>query len=104
MEFESNPSLKQRLVDLFHEGNARHVVVHKEGRSIADLPLTIVVVGTLLAPWLAALLALIALLTGYRIEMRREAEKDAATAPPPPAAPEAPAPPDEMPQGESGLG
>ena len=78
---------------------------HHPDRSIADLPLTIVVVGTILAPWLAALLALIALLTGYRIEMRREAEKDAApTAPPPPAAPEAPAPPDETPQGESGLG
>jgi hypothetical protein len=79
-------STKDRLKELFHEGMVRHVVVRKEARSIVDLPLNLVILGTLLAPWLVGIGALIALLTGYRISMDRRDDTAAAPAPPPSSA------------------
>jgi hypothetical protein len=57
---------------LIHEGNVRRVIVRHEGRTVAEFPLTAGVVGALLAPVLAAIGALVALLQNCTIEVERE--------------------------------
>jgi hypothetical protein len=56
---------------LLDEGNIRRVVVKQRGRVIAEFPLTIGVVGTVLAPLAAAIGALTAVLTDCTIEVER---------------------------------
>ncbi len=75
-----------KLKHLVHEGNIRTVRVTHDGRTIAEFPLTAGVVGTVLAPVLAAIGALIALLKDCRIEVERTGDTPAggpATAPAP---------------------
>ena len=53
-----------KIKELMHEGNIRRVIIKNEdGRTLIDIPLTIGVVGVLVAPQLAALGAIAALLT-----------------------------------------
>jgi hypothetical protein len=88
--------LGRRIGDFVHEGNVRHVVVEKEGKRAADLPLTIVVIVGLLAVWAVAILAAIAILSGYTITIENtEAPESSSPAGPlaeaPVQTPEAPA-------------
>ncbi len=66
-----------QLVDevkrLIHEGNVRRVVVRQKDRVVAEFPLTVGVVGALAAPAVAAIGALVALLTDCRIDVERQA-------------------------------
>jgi hypothetical protein len=53
-----------RVKELFHEGNIRRVIIKdKDGKTVMEIPVTIGVVGVLLAPQLAAIGAIAALLT-----------------------------------------
>ena len=53
-----------KLKELLHEGNIRRVIIKNEdGRTLIDIPLTFGVVGVLVAPQLAAIGAIAALLT-----------------------------------------
>ncbi len=53
-----------KIKQLVHEGNVRRVIIkNKEGKTVMEIPLTIGVVGALLAPTLAAIGAIAALLT-----------------------------------------
>jgi CBS domain-containing protein len=53
-----------KIKELMHEGDIRRVIIKNEdGRTLIDIPLTIGVVGVLVAPQLAALGAIAALLT-----------------------------------------
>jgi hypothetical protein len=65
-----------QLVDavkkLLHEGNVRRVIIKHEGRSIAEFPLTVGVVGAAAAPLVAAVGALAAVLTECTLEVERE--------------------------------
>ena len=65
-----------QLVDevkrLIHEGNVRRVVVRQKERVVAEFPLTVGVVGALAAPAVAAIGALVALLTDCRLDVERE--------------------------------
>jgi hypothetical protein len=65
-----------QLVDevkrLIHEGNVRRVVVRQKDRVVAEFPLTVGVVGALAAPAVAAIGALVALLTDCRLDVERE--------------------------------
>lgn len=65
--------LLDKLKQILHEGNARRIIVKQEGRIVAEFPLTAGVVGTLVAPVLAAIGALIALLKDCSIEVERAA-------------------------------
>ena len=56
---------------LFHEGTVRRIIIKHEGQTALEIPLTVGVAGTLLAPWLAALGAMGALLTHCTIEVVR---------------------------------
>ncbi len=64
-------SLGEKLKDLLHEGNVRRVVVRHEGRTVAEFPLTAGVVGVVVAPVLAAIGALVALLKECTIHVER---------------------------------
>jgi hypothetical protein len=58
----------KRLID---EGNIRRVVVKQQGKVIAEFPLTVGVVGTVIAPVAAALGALTAVLADCSIEVEK---------------------------------
>lgn len=64
-----------QLVDevrkLIHEGNVRRVVVKQKGQVVAEFPLTVGVVASVVAPVLAAIGALVALLTDCSIDLER---------------------------------
>lgn len=64
-EFHVNgEELLSRIKKLIHEGNIRRIIIKdKEGKTVMEIPLTIGVVGVLLAPTLAALGAVAALVT-----------------------------------------
>jgi hypothetical protein len=61
-----------KLKALIHEGNVRRVVVQHEGRTVAEFPLTAGIVGAVLAPIVAAIGALVALLKDCTIQIERE--------------------------------
>lgn len=57
---------------LIHEGNARKVYVKQGGHIVAEFPLTFGVIGTAVAPALAAFGAISALVTDCTIEVECE--------------------------------
>ena len=61
----------ETVTRLVHEGNVRRIVVKHEGRTVAEFPLTAGVVGAVLAPVLAAIGALLALMKECTIEVER---------------------------------
>jgi hypothetical protein len=73
------------LKHLINEGNVRRVRVRQRERVIAEFPLTVGVVGAVLAPPLAAIGAVTALLTECSIDVEREA--DASVSPSAPVSP-----------------
>jgi len=56
---------------IVHEGNVRRVVVKQDGRIVAEFPLTVGVIGTVLAPVLAAIGGLAAFMNECTIEVER---------------------------------
>jgi hypothetical protein len=64
-EFRVNgEELLARIKNLLKEGNIRRVIIKdKEGKVVFEIPLTFGVVGVLIAPQLAAIGAIAALLT-----------------------------------------
>ncbi len=63
--------LLDSLRRIIQEGNARRIVIKQGNRIVAEFPLTAGVVGALVAPILAAIGALIALLKDCSIEVER---------------------------------
>jgi len=65
----------EQLVDavkkLLHEGNVRRVIIKHEAHTVAEFPLTVGVLGAVLAPVLAAVAALAAVLKECTIEVER---------------------------------
>jgi hypothetical protein len=74
-EFQfSGDALLGKVKELLHAGNVRRLIVkNEEGRIIVDMPLTVGVVGTLLAPQLAALGAIAALVLRGTIVIEKDA-------------------------------
>lgn len=64
-EFRVNgEELIAKIKNLLHEGNIRRIIIKdKDGKTVMEIPLTIGMVGVLLAPTLAAIGAIAALLT-----------------------------------------
>jgi hypothetical protein len=75
-EFEVNSEeILKTIKELVHEGNIRRVVIKNEdGRSLIDIPLTVGVVGALLAPQLAAVGAIAALISHATLVVERVEE------------------------------
>lgn len=61
----------EKVKQIVHEGNVRRVVVKQNDRIVAEFPLTAGVVGAVLAPVLAAIGALVALMKDCTIEVER---------------------------------
>jgi uncharacterized protein DUF4342 len=88
--------LLARAKDLIHEGNVRRLIVKNEqGHTVIEIPLTIGVVGAVLAPVWAALGAIAALAGHYTLVVERRSPQDA-------AAPTAAIPADTRPSGDAG--
>lgn len=64
-EFHINgEELLARIKKLVHEGNIRRIIIKdKDGKTVMEIPMTFGVVGALLAPQLAAIGAIAALIT-----------------------------------------
>lgn len=92
----SGESLMDRVKYVLREGNIRHAVVTgKNGTRYVDLSLTIVIVFAVLAPWLAAIGVVLAVVTGCSLQVIRN---DGSAAPDVP--PDAPDIPEVMPPTE----
>ena len=67
--------------DLIHEGNVRRIVIEHQGRTVAEFPLTVGLVGSVVAPPLAAIGAIYALAKDCTIGVERmnSGEKPAET-------------------------
>jgi hypothetical protein len=78
--------LAEQIGRLIHEGNVRRIVIRQRETVIVEFPLTIGVVGAMIAPIAAAIGAVAALLTDCSIEVER-----GEPAPPAVEEPEAPA-------------
>jgi hypothetical protein len=70
-------SIVERVKQLIHEGNVRRVVVQHDGRTVAEFPLSAGVVGAVLAPIVAAIGVLVALLKDCTIQLERTDEEHA---------------------------
>ena len=64
---------------LLHEGNVRRVIIKQDGRTIAEFPMTLGVIGAVLAPVLAAVGAIAAVLSECTIEVERAVTDDSKT-------------------------
>ncbi len=73
----SGDALLQKVKELLHEGNIRRVMIkNDEGRTLIDVPLTWGVVGTLIAPQLAAIGAVAALMTNGTIVVEKTTDQE----------------------------
>jgi hypothetical protein len=61
---------------LLHEGNVRRVIIKHETKTIAEFPLTVGVVGAVLAPMLAAVAAIAAVISECTVEVERDVAGD----------------------------
>ena len=69
----SGEDLLKRVKELIAEGNVRRITVKdKEGKTIVEMPLTVGVVGAVLAAPLAAVGAIAALVTECTVAVERE--------------------------------
>jgi len=68
----SGDEILKKVKELIKEGNVRRIIIKKEsGDTLIELPLTIAVVGTVVAPVLAAVGALAALVSNCTIIAER---------------------------------
>ena len=64
-------NILDKLNALVREGNVRRIIVAQGGRTIAEFPLTVGVVGAVFAPILAAVGAILALVQDCTIQVER---------------------------------
>ena len=72
-ETQPQVPLKDRSLSWLKEQHARHVVIEKEGRVALDVPLTVFVVGAIIAPHAAVLGIVVALVTRHEVRVTRPA-------------------------------
>ena len=76
-EFKVNgDAVVSKIKEVIHEGNVRRIIIKQEGKTLAEFPLTIGLVGAVFAPLLAAVGALAAVLTECTIEVERAGADD----------------------------
>ncbi len=63
--------IADKIKELVHEGNIRAVRVKRDGRNVVEIPLTVAVIGTALAPQLMVLGVIAALVAQCSIEVVR---------------------------------
>lgn len=69
----SGEDLMKKIKELIKEGNIRKITIKsKEGKAIAEFPLTIGVIGTVILPVLAAIGTIVALVSECTISVEKE--------------------------------
>ena len=65
--------LVEKIKELVHEGNVRRIIIkNSDGKPVIEVPVTVGVVGFLVAPAIAAIAAVAAYAADYSIEVERE--------------------------------
>jgi hypothetical protein len=87
--FEEIKVTGQKLVEtverLVHEGNVQRIIIRNEqGHTFIEIPVTVAIIGAVLAPELAAVGALAAMAAHFTVVVEKAKEPE--SAPPPPAA------------------
>ena len=77
----------QKLVEtverLVHEGNVRRIIIRNDqGHTILEIPVTVAIIGAVLAPELAAVGALAAMAARFTLVVEKTAEKTGESGPP----------------------
>ena len=68
--------LLKKIKELIHEGNVRKLIIkNEEGKTYLEIPVTVGVVGAIIAPVLAAVGAIAALAASFTIEVVRKEDK-----------------------------
>jgi hypothetical protein len=68
--------LLAKIKELIHEGNVRKIIIKNEkGDTYLEIPVTIGVIGAILAPVFAAVGALAALAANFTIEVEKREEE-----------------------------
>jgi hypothetical protein len=68
----SSQDLIERVKELLHEGNVTRIIVKDvKGKVLLEIPATVGVIGALIAPWLAILGVIAALVTNCKIVVER---------------------------------
>ena len=76
----SGDALLGKVKEIISEGNVRRIIIkNKDSKQLIELPLTIGVVGAVLAPVLAAVGAIAALVTECSIVVEREIDESTST-------------------------
>jgi hypothetical protein len=77
-EFKVNAEeLVEKVKELIHEGNVNKIIIKNEkGETYLEIPVTIGLIGALLAPVFAAVGALAALAAHFTIEVEKKEEED----------------------------
>ena len=69
----SGEQLVEKTKELIHEGNVRRIIIkNTEGETVIEVPVTIGVIGAVVAPVLAAVGAVAALASSWTIEIERK--------------------------------
>lgn len=69
----SGNDIMKKIKELINEGNIRKITIRgKDGKSIAEFPLTIGVVGTVILPVVAAIGTIVALVAECTISVEKE--------------------------------
>lgn len=69
--------LLKKVKDLIHEGNIRKIIIKDEkGNTFMEIPLAFGVVGAVLAPVLAAVGALAAMVSNFTVEVVKKDEPE----------------------------
>lgn len=68
----TSENLVDRVKELLHEGNVTRVIIKDvKGKTLLEIPATVGIIGVVLAPWLAALGVIAALVTNCKIMVER---------------------------------
>ncbi|MCD4789170.1 MAG: DUF4342 domain-containing protein [Bacteroidales bacterium] len=68
--------LLKKIKELIHEGNVRKLIIkNEEGKTYLEIPVSVGVVGAIIAPVLAAVGAIAALAANFTIEVVRKEDK-----------------------------
>lgn len=69
----SSDDLIEKVKQLLHEGNITRIIVKDDsGKTLLEIPATVGVIGTVIAPWLAALGVIAAFAANCRIVIERK--------------------------------
>lgn len=70
--------LLKKLKEIIHSGNVRRIIIkNSEGKVFLEIPVTVGILGVLVAPAWSAVGALVAMASSYTIEViNREAKSD----------------------------